>query len=504
MAQDVYTILAAGQSNMVGNLYAGGDVSTHADVTAWNSAAGRWETARIDSSFAIADGLHAGNHMAWSLARRLQQETGAQVRLITDAYSAHPISSWVKDGNAQAHYATLLNKIDDAGVTQADLVVFAQGESNHDGAAAGEASDAASYTAALQQLMALLYAQDFMSDDVAFLMPELVSRADSSDADRNDVIRGLDTDGDLRTVTATIYGDYFTTPDTGDSAHWSGSGLVQTGETALWHGWLKSLNNAERISAAQTDTAGGGNGDDLIQVNATYAAQLYGGNGNDTLEASGASTDTLYGGAGNDVLHGNGGHDLLTGGDGHDDLRGGDGNDVLSGDAGNDLLSGGNYNDTLYGGEGNDLLLGISGNNELYGGSGDDFVFGGRLHDYLHGGDGDDYLRGLYGNDTLNGGAGNDTLYLERDHTDATGGAGIDRFIIDARYLTDTTTAIIRDFEAGEWIEFRGFEGLDYASLRISSTGSDLSISGYTADASLTLSGISTVSAAQFLFLSDV
>ena len=82
----------------------------------------------------------------------------------------------------------------------------------------------------------------------------------------------------------------------------------------------------------------GGDGNDLIDLSAAYAAQADGGTGNDTITGPQAAVDpnlcsclnTLDGGAGDDVIVGGAGHDELGGGPGFDQMHAGPGDDNLT------------------------------------------------------------------------------------------------------------------------------------------------------------------------------
>ncbi len=74
----------------------------------------------------------------------------------------------------------------------------------------------------------------------------------------------------------------------------------------------------------------------------------------------------------------------------------------------------------------------------------------------------DDTFIGSRANDVFDGGAGNDTFLLRFGDDTATGGTGMDRFLIDARYVNpgDTQTITDLNFGEGDWVEFRFFPGL--------------------------------------------
>jgi Ca2+-binding RTX toxin-like protein len=136
-------------------------------------------------------------------------------------------------------------------------------------------------------------------------------------------------------------------------------------------------------NAADTVTAVGTNGDDVILVSGQgtdlqvdgLAAQI------NVSGAEGANdVMTVTGLAGDDVIQAAGVAAgsmqlVLEGGDGNDILIGGDGNDVLRGGAGDDVLIGGPGIDTLDGGDGDDIILAEAGDvvvNAFHAGAGSD------------------------------------------------------------------------------------------------------------------------------------
>jgi Ca2+-binding RTX toxin-like protein len=131
---------------------------------------------------------------------------------------------------------------------------------------------------------------------------------------------------------------------------------------------------------------------------------------------------------------------------------------TLRGRPGRDHLAGDVFDDTLLGSEGNETLDGGAGNDDLRGGAGDDGLFYSRGDDRLSGGDGRDtfYLDPVAqkggGHVVVDGGRGDDDFrFYLRDAFDAritaTGGAGIDTFVLAAAGFDTGIT--ITDFAAG-------------------------------------------------------
>ena len=95
--------------------------------------------------------------------------------------------------------------------------------------------------------------------------------------------------------------------------------------------------------------------------------------------------------------------------------------------------------DTIIGGSEKDLIIDYSGSDSLMGGAGSDFIF---TPDYD--------LERYDGTDTVNGGEGSDLLWIDDGDT-ATGGTGIDAFVIEANIYDPSYEPIaITDFNRNE------------------------------------------------------
>jgi VCBS repeat-containing protein len=223
--------------------------------------------------------------------------------------------------------------------------------------------------------------------------------------------------------------------------------------------------------------------------------------------------DTLVGtGASNNSASINGDNTLddnITGGSAAQNIDGKGGNDTIYGAAGNDSITGNNGNDTLYGQAGVDTINGNNGDDAMYGGSSGDTLIGGNDLDTMYGGSGNDTMDGQGGDDHLIGGFGADTL---------TGGGDNDVFVyLDVRDTNDTIT----DFTAGDKIDFSaidanpaqaGDQGFAFGGTTATAHGVWYAQSGAnvivyldtdgntaTAELSLTLNGVTSLNAADFL-----
>ena len=163
-----------------------------------------------------------------------------------------------------------------------------------------------------------------------------------------------------------------------------------------------------------------------------------GGSGNDNISMRNrGGDDMLFGGAGNDTIDGYHGNDLLDGGEGNDNLNGGNGIDVLRGGAGNDVLASGAGADTLDGGSGDDTLSGVGWGDVVIGGTGNDQV----VFDFSTSSEivAIDLIAGVGAGSEWSGiesasgelGLGDDTFRAGIQLTNLSGGAGVDRLVLD-------------------------------------------------------------------------
>jgi hypothetical protein len=240
---------------------------------------------------------------------------------------------------------------------------------------------------------------------------------------------------------------------------------------------LEDLNSDGTADALAVYVRDGGRGDDDGLVNgqvldpgllASSSTRL-GDAGANTLQGNGSSPASLSGGAGDDtyivtstsdrvVESGTGGNDTvitsvsyvlqssvetiqLTGS--ALDARGNELDNVMLGNSlanrleglgGNDLIAGG-FGDTLLGGDGDDLLINLDRKSAVAG-----------ARSTLSGDAGNDLLAGA-GPDSLSGGLGDDTLVVFGRGANLTGGAGLDRFVLEAANRGSGRT-VINDFIA--------------------------------------------------------
>ncbi|GEM_PF-1684585 len=168
--------------------------------------------------------------------------------------------------------------------------------------------------------------------------------------------------------------------------------------------------------------------------------------------------DSLYGWNNDDILIGYDGNDYIYAGDGNDILQGGNGDDLLVGELGNDTLDGGMGNDQLYGYAGDDLMQGGDGSDTLFGNQGKDILDGGTGNDILQGGDGSDIyiFRIGHGHDIIDDKATSalNKLIFEGAHTDQLSMLKSDSDLIISIYGEDDTLTLCDFFTSSDFQHF--------------------------------------------------
>jgi hypothetical protein len=156
----VFTIVAMGQSNMVGFSGSGGDKATDSRVTAWNGSA--WVTANLSNTPFSSN----NNNIAFHFAKQIAEKQNRNVRIILEAENGQPISGWVPA--SASHYVGMKNQISASGTTKVDVVLWHQGESDFN-------RSYAAYGADLQSLVTQLRGEAAISVTTPIVMGELLA-----------------------------------------------------------------------------------------------------------------------------------------------------------------------------------------------------------------------------------------------------------------------------------------------------------------------------------------
>ncbi|MCK5123495.1 MAG: hypothetical protein KAQ87_05125 [Candidatus Pacebacteria bacterium] len=216
-----FTIVAMGQSNMVGRDGAGDDKTADNRVRAWNGST--WVIADL-SSTPFADNY---NNIAFHFAKKIAEEQNREVRIILEAENGRPISDWVP--SSATHYAGMQTQITNSGTTKIDVVLWHQGESNN-------GSSNTAYAADLQLLIDQLRSETEISSTTPIVMGELIVGALDGQNAVFENIHNYITDPYVTVARAKFLADK------GDNLHFSGPSLVTLGQER----YLAAFENAPR------------------------------------------------------------------------------------------------------------------------------------------------------------------------------------------------------------------------------------------------------------------
>lgn len=168
-----FTIIASGQSNMVGGAWGSLDFATDSRVKVWNILANAWVLADITDTTDTGK-LHANfpapeQNIAFHFAKQVAEDYNVNVRLIFEAVSSTSITSWVGSGTSSARYAAITTQITNSSTSEVDCFLWHQGE-------ADAGMNNATYGANLKKLLTQLYTEsEIDSTRMRFIAGELGS-----------------------------------------------------------------------------------------------------------------------------------------------------------------------------------------------------------------------------------------------------------------------------------------------------------------------------------------
>jgi hypothetical protein len=209
------TILAMGQSNMVGAV-PGGVWGIPSAVTVWNCAGDSSSaTAGLGSAFVTPANMSVApfigkNNLAIHACRYLASELGEDIRLIIVALSGTPIEEWSNPGGAM--YARMQAVLAAAGVTYVDAFLWHQGEAN--------AGAPAAYPALWAALLNRMETDGYINVATPIVIGELAIWQTAM----NPVLRSI-ANADFRVSIA----DMSCFPVFDDNLHFNGPSLVRAG-----------------------------------------------------------------------------------------------------------------------------------------------------------------------------------------------------------------------------------------------------------------------------------
>lgn len=239
------TIVAAGQSNMVGWTGANnGPLFSMSSVSIWDRGTQTFRNADLSSNTYVVysgDGNPANyigggrNNLAVAFAYRLSRETGRSVRIIFNATGARNSSFWVGNGRNSTDWLALLSDISASGVTNIDYFLWQQGEED-----AITNKTVGVYTAVLDKLRTQAMAESWWKDDTALLIGK-PSQQWADTASRDYLVSEIDAFSNIvyRNVGIAQQGSPFFRDSvypgvTGDLIHFTGRSLYSLGYYNYW------------------------------------------------------------------------------------------------------------------------------------------------------------------------------------------------------------------------------------------------------------------------------
>lgn len=228
------------------------DLSRNENVEVWNPNSSTWVVGEISDSFPQLTGMNSGGNIAWFAAKEYQKRYGGKVRVVVDACGGRPIDDWLNELSTidcvvntskitDNRFLSAMKQLRAANVSQVDLVIFAQGESNNNNTGRSEINTFGEYRKAIQNLVSRLASEPIIGDKTPFIMTELVDVTNakgerSPQNHRNDVISNLDNDTVdnnpyTRTAFANVEGGEY--PPNNDLHHWNARGLELMGQRVI-------------------------------------------------------------------------------------------------------------------------------------------------------------------------------------------------------------------------------------------------------------------------------
>ncbi len=221
-SDSTFTIIALGQSNMVGVGDGGRDLNIDTRVKTWNDVANEWIVA--DPSRSLVDEIlfenyHTNhNNLAFHFAKQIAELYDIEVRMLILAKPGINIGQFITNGNESTHYNKLRNRITNSKISEVDCILWHQGESNNFG-------EASVYADSLQTVIDNLRAESEIGLTTPFIAGELIEG--TSRDTRNDVYFNLEWFIEDKYVAVAKLHDLPGIDD--DKVHFNGSSLVIAG-----------------------------------------------------------------------------------------------------------------------------------------------------------------------------------------------------------------------------------------------------------------------------------
>lgn len=235
-------VVATGQSNMLG-IDGGGDTTSDRRLVAWDTTAHVWKVANLGVNPFNSTGA---NSPAFSFGKEVARRENRIVRLVVMAKSSQHIAQWFGVGGHA--YNTNMNVLQ-AGMPRCDVILWHQGESNHDGAG-GVCNANACYEDSLYAIIRQFRGYTWADEQTLFIAGGLYDGAGATQNDRNTALMLLNTD----TISTTGFAYATGLDDSGDAVHFSGPSLVTLG-TERYYNVFRALPNLYNHAGGGGSTA---------------------------------------------------------------------------------------------------------------------------------------------------------------------------------------------------------------------------------------------------------
>lgn len=234
IASDGITVLAMGQSNMLGSRKAiTGDKTKNSKVFIQNRITQEWEVADLSNieHFPLR-AQYNSNNLAFHFSKRLQEETGKDVYLVMSARGGHSIRYWSIWEGASPGYQFFLKEAHDSNIENIDILLWLQGESDN-------LMSEANYTFEFDRLLGRIQSSPFWKKPFVTIVWEL-AETQLGLYGQNTFFRTLNSDvRPWTTVSPTA------NLPTVDGLHFSGESLVEIGYNYFWDSFIGLLETCE-------------------------------------------------------------------------------------------------------------------------------------------------------------------------------------------------------------------------------------------------------------------
>ena len=255
-SDDIITIIAMGQSNMVGHDGGGGDLSTNALVKTWNETAVGWVLADPAASSAATkmfpEYTPNNNNIAFHFAKQMAEVYGDSVRLLYEAHNGRHIGEWINNGEANDWYADMESQIAAASVTEVDVILWHQGEANSIQFFSSTTNEL--YADSVGMLIDSLRAEIWTSGTTPFIGGEMTN--DRTDNYQNGVYSNMEMFFGSPYIAVAALKDLPT--ESGSEVHFDGSSLQLAGRQRYWAAYQSIPRNKTNQHQDATFPLGGG------------------------------------------------------------------------------------------------------------------------------------------------------------------------------------------------------------------------------------------------------